>query len=140
VRLARPAGRVILRARSAHVSPASHRERDWIPVIARLSLALTTIHLAGAAVAQDLAVEVAPFPGLAEATRPAALAETPDGRLWFVFHDRVQVHDGSTVVTVPMPVRADRPPPSRLRCIAVGDDGTVAIGTDRGVWRVAAGA
>ncbi|MBX3461815.1 MAG: hypothetical protein KF830_01475 [Planctomycetes bacterium] len=86
--------------------------------------------------AQDLALDVSPFPGFAESKRATAIVEAPDRRLWVAFHDSVQVHDGATVETIAIAPDGDGLRPAAIRSLAMAPDGTVWIGAERGIWRL----
>ncbi|MBX3464745.1 MAG: hypothetical protein KF830_16365 [Planctomycetes bacterium] len=87
---------------------------------------------------QDLALDANPFPGFAEAKRPSAIVEADDGRLWVAFHDLLQVHDGRAVRTIELAPDAGGLRPAAIRSLAVAADGTVWLGTERGVWTLPA--
>ncbi len=89
---------------------------------------------------QDLAIEVAAFPGLGEASRVVAIAETADARLWCGFRNRVQWHDARGVFDLTWHGEAEAMAgPGTVRCLAAGADDRLWIGTSHGVWTVPAG-
>lgn len=63
--------------------------------------------------AQQLALELAPFPGTRLDTTCRSIAETDDG-LWFGYADRLLLHDGTRLVTVPWG-RGEGPKAATLR-------------------------
>lgn len=97
---------------------------------------LTALTVANAVTAQIRAIEVAPFPGLAETSRATALREGPDGRIWVAFRARVQSHDGEQVTTIELGHDADGRRPAVVRALEIAHDDSLWIGTERGLWRL----
>lgn len=88
---------------------------------------------------QDLALEMVPFPGLCETSRAVAFVEDHRGRLWFCFQDRLQCHDGARIREIELEATPGAGPPANLRTLTVGDDDSIWVGCDRGVWHIPPG-
>ena len=96
--------------------------------------ALLLCCLAASAAAQDLALEVSPYPGFARASRVTAIAETTTGRLFVAANSGLQAHDGRAVADIALDLLPDGQPATNLRILAAGSDGQMWIGGDGGVW------
>lgn len=90
----------------------------------------------GSARAQTLALETSGYPGLDPLARCFAIAESPDGRLWFASQDRLQCLDGGTVWDVEFALDGERRGPTGIRCIEAAADGSLWIGAVRGIWHL----
>jgi len=91
-----------------------------------------------ALLAQEFALEVAPFPALAEARRVVGLVEDVDDRLWCAFENRVEWHDADGVFQLSWQGQDERGSRT-LRDLATGPDGTLWISSSTKLWFVLPG-
>ena len=94
--------------------------------------------LLGAPRAQDLAIEVQPFPGTRTASKAVSIVEAADGRLWFGCLAELLCHDGERLASIALEDQTLRAPASNLRAL-VAQDGGVLLATAEGIWSAANG-
>lgn len=104
-----------------------------------LARSLLIACLLGAPRAQDLAIEVQPFPGTRTASKAVSIVEAADGRLWFGCLAELLCHDGERLASIAFEDQTTlQAPASNLRTL-VAQDGGVLLATAEGIWSAANG-
>lgn len=88
--------------------------------------------------AQDLAIEVQPFPGTRAASKAMAVLETTDSNIWFAFLSELWCHDGHRLASIALTDPDLGVHASSLRAIAEYETGVV-LATAEGLWAVEPG-
>lgn len=96
---------------------------------------LAAVSLAAVVAAQELAVELRPFPGSHADSPVIAITESLDGRMWFAYLNEVRRHDGRRMTELhPAPDQRLRGTWMVYSVAAFGDE--VYVSTSRGLWHV----